>query len=327
MTAKAHLAKAANPAPAPPRGRSLQLPRPSRRSRTKGCWIKGGRRDRCCDRRGPGCSSASVPWPQPAAREEQAIQVTSVAENATAAERGATPPDIRSAAKVVAEKRASAIAPSKAAALPKPTTAAGRRLAARQKSSSDQHVAPAPVVAPARTPETPAPVPTKAPALVAGSPAPPTGRFFERNDVDVPPQIATRVEPKLPANLPARPDNDVVVVRVLVLEHRSSVPRQSASWVQARSLIGRGGRRGGHAVDVLASEETGRVRELLVQHRRPARQSELAFLPDLRFVGVCCPGFTSSTCFRDQPASEESSSIIERRRPHSGSAIITAHRS
>ena len=47
-------------------------------------------------------------------------------------------------------------------------------------------------------------------------PEPPTGRFFERNDVDQSPQVATRVEPQLPAHLAARAQNDVVVVRVLV---------------------------------------------------------------------------------------------------------------
>ena len=55
--------------------------------------------------------------------------------------------------------------------------------------------------------------------VVANSPrasAPPTGRFFERNDVDEPPQVATRVTPKLPANVPARLRNGTVVVRVLV---------------------------------------------------------------------------------------------------------------
>ena len=44
----------------------------------------------------------------------------------------------------------------------------------------------------------------------------PIGRFFEPSDVDESPQVATRVEPQLPGDLPVRPLNDVVVVRVLV---------------------------------------------------------------------------------------------------------------
>jgi len=139
-------------------------------------------------------------------------------ESVTAAESAATPSETRSAEKVVAENRAPEIAPSKAAppSKPKPPAAAGNRRAVRQEKSSDQRAAP--LVAPASTPavETPAPVSARPPAQVAEAPAAPIGRFFERSDVDEPPQIATRVEPQLPANLPARPKNDVVVVRVLV---------------------------------------------------------------------------------------------------------------
>lgn len=159
-------------------------------------------------------------WPPPAAREAQPVQATPAVEGVTAVERQATPPDTRSAANVVAENSAPAIAPAQAAARPKPGTAArGRgRGAVRQANSSDQRVVPA--VAPTPAPETPAPMPTRPPALVAAeSPrvlAPPTGRFFERSDVDESPQIATRVAPRLPANLPVRARNDIVVVRVLV---------------------------------------------------------------------------------------------------------------
>jgi hypothetical protein len=46
--------------------------------------------------------------------------------------------------------------------------------------------------------------------------APVTGRLFERSDVDELPKVATRVEPQLPANLPRRPRNDIVVIRLLV---------------------------------------------------------------------------------------------------------------
>jgi protein TonB len=58
------------------------------------------------------------------------------------------------------------------------------------------------------------------PALVAvtspGAAVAPTGRLFERKDVDQPPKVATRVAPKLPANVPAHLRNGTVVVRVLV---------------------------------------------------------------------------------------------------------------
>ncbi len=42
------------------------------------------------------------------------------------------------------------------------------------------------------------------------------GRIFAQNDVDQSPQIATRVAPQLPGDLPVRPPNDIVVLRVLV---------------------------------------------------------------------------------------------------------------
>jgi TonB family protein len=66
------------------------------------------------------------------------------------------------------------------------------------------------------------------PALTAEaprSPAVPTGRVFQQNDVDESAKIATRVEPQLPGDLPVRPPNDVVVVRVLVSQtgHPSQV--------------------------------------------------------------------------------------------------------
>jgi TonB family protein len=44
----------------------------------------------------------------------------------------------------------------------------------------------------------------------------PIGRLFEPGDVDEAPQVATRVEPQLPGDLPVGRLNDIVVVRVLV---------------------------------------------------------------------------------------------------------------
>ena len=211
LTAKTHLAKAANPAPVPKR--PIVTAPPQRQSRTT-VWIKAAALIVVAIGAAEGARRFGFHWPQQAAREGLPVQPAPAVESSTASHRGATPPDSSPVPTVVAENRASAVAPPKAVASPKPTTAAGRRRAVRQENVSDQQVAP--VVAPAPVPETPAPVATKPPALAAGDPAPPTGRFFERNDVDEPPQIASRVEPQLPANLPARPNNAVVVVRLLV---------------------------------------------------------------------------------------------------------------
>ena len=49
--------------------------------------------------------------------------------------------------------------------------------------------------------------------------APPAGRFFEPNNVDVPPTIATRIEPQLPPDLKGQSINDIVILRVLVSQN------------------------------------------------------------------------------------------------------------
>ena len=210
LTAKAHLAKAANPAPVPKR--PIAAAPPQRQGRTT-VWIKAAALIVVALGAAEGARRFGF-WPQQAAREGLPVQPAPVVESGTAGDRVATPPESSPVPKVVAENRASAVAPPKAAASPKPTTAAARRRPVRQENAPDKQAVP--VVAAASVPETPAPVATKPPALVAGEPAPPTGKFFERNDVDEPPQIATRIEPQLPANLPARTSNAVVVVRLLV---------------------------------------------------------------------------------------------------------------
>jgi hypothetical protein len=222
LTVKAHLARAANPAPVARRPivPIVSAP-PQRRSRTP-MLITAAAVIVVAIGAAEGARRLGFLWPPQAAREGQPVQAPPAVESVTAGQRQATPPDTRPVVKVVAENRASAIAPAPATApapaSPKPRTVAGRRAAVRQSNSSNQRVVP--VVAPAPVPEAPAPVPTRSPALVAAeSPralAPPTGRFFERNDVDELPKIATRVEPQLPANLPRRPSNDIVVVRLLV---------------------------------------------------------------------------------------------------------------
>jgi TonB family protein len=84
-----------------------------------------------------------------------------------------------------------------------------------------------------------------APAPAAASPkprtasprglAPSSGRLFERKDVDELPKVATRVEPRFPANLPRRPRNEIVVVRVLV----SRTGRPSRVSLLRGSTLGR----------------------------------------------------------------------------------------
>ena len=221
LTAKAHLARAANPAPvirrpivsAPP---IASVP-PQRRSGTT-VLITAAALIVVVIGAAEGARRLGFHWPPQAVREGQPVQAMPAVEGVTVAERRATPPETLSAAKVVAENRAPAVALVQAAAPPKPKTVAERRRTVRQAKSSVQQVVP--VVAPTPAPETPAPVPTKPAALMAAeSPratTPPSGRFFERNEVDESPRIATRVAPQIPANLRARARNDIAVVRVLV---------------------------------------------------------------------------------------------------------------
>ena len=149
------------------------------------------------------------------ARESQPEQPTAVADPVTVAERRATPAGTFSAAETTEKRREPAPAPPRAAARPKPTTSA--RLPSDQPNPSSRP-----------DPSTPSPaLEARAPADALPPPAPvaeprrsiareaPVGRFFEPNDVDQSPQVATRVEPRLPGDL-VRPLNDIVVVRVLV---------------------------------------------------------------------------------------------------------------
>ena len=176
----------------------------------------------------------SVRWlgiqraPQPA-REGPPDQPTPVAETVTVADRLAPQPDVHSAAETATKGRESIPAPTQAvaSARPKPATTSARPLvrtqveALRQPNPSTRQVAP--VLAPnlatealalVAAPAPPAPVAAEPPLSIA--PAAPIGRFFEPTDVDESPQVATRVEPQLPTDLPVRPLHDIVVVRVLV---------------------------------------------------------------------------------------------------------------
>ena len=156
LTAKTHLAKAANPAPVPKR--PVVAAPPQRQSRTT-VWLKAAALIVVAIGAAEGARRFGFQWPQQAAREGLPVQPAPAVESRTASHRGATPPDSSPVPTVVAENRASAVAPPKAVASPKPTTAAGRRRAVRQETLSEQQVAP--VVAPAPVPETPAPVATR----------------------------------------------------------------------------------------------------------------------------------------------------------------------
>jgi TonB family protein len=139
-------------------------------------------------------------YPQ-AVRDRQSAQLTPVAEGATATERRTTPPGTRSGTKGSTKGH------------PSSTTLPHAAVSARLKPTTQV----APVVAPSEATQAPAPVAAAletAESRQSIAAAAPTGRFFERKDVDESPQVATRVEPQVPADLPTR--KDVVVVRVLV---------------------------------------------------------------------------------------------------------------
>jgi TonB family protein len=179
----------------------------------------------------------SIPWPLHTARGGQPEQPSQVAEGVMAAEQHVTPPRTRAAAKAAGADASSTPQQAATSARPKSTTSAQRK-AVRDPNTSIQQVAPAS----ATQPPTPAAAPPH--ALVAAAEPPrsieptgPMGRFFEPSDVDESPRIATRVEPRLPADLPTRRLSDVVVVRVLVSQggqpFRVSLLRRSK---QGRSL-------------------------------------------------------------------------------------------
>lgn len=213
QTAKAHLAKAANPAPAVPKRAVVAAP-PQKRGGTS-VWIKAAALIVVVIGAAEGARRAGFQWPQQVIPEGAPVQSAPLVEPKTVADRETTPTSSAPVTQPIVENRAPAAVATKPAAAPKPTTAAAaRRRPVRQENPPEQRAAA--VVAPAPAVEPPAPVVTRAAAPVAAEPRPPTGRVFERSDVDEPPQIATRVEPKLPANLPARANNAVVVVRLLV---------------------------------------------------------------------------------------------------------------
>lgn len=81
------------------------------------------------------------------------------------------------------------------------------QVASSARSAATESSAPAP----------PPPVrPVAAEARPSAAPAEPAGKFFEPREVDESPAIATRVDPKLPADGLAGLRNDIVIVRLLV---------------------------------------------------------------------------------------------------------------
>ena len=212
LTAKAHLARAANPPPVI--RRPIVPPAPQTRSR-RPMWLAAGAVIVVAVGAATGARRLGFQWPVATAPEGQ-VQAMPAQEKAVTVERSAMPTIPDSAMKVPAATRASSAGPAQAAARRKPRTPAQQAAGARQTNVSNRQVAP--VVGSVPAAEIPAPVTRPpSPAVTAQrAPDPPTGRFFERTDVDQSPQVATRVEPQLPAKLSARAKNDVVVVRVLV---------------------------------------------------------------------------------------------------------------
>jgi TonB family protein len=174
-----------------------------------------------------------VTWPLGTTHEEQQEQLTPTE---TLAEVKVEPPpiEVRRPAPQPTPKPAPASKLTKASvqskAKAKPVSAARRSVSApvepvREASFKQVVAQPAPAAASA----SPAPAPVEARRPSASDA--PVGRFFEPTDVDRSPRVATRVEPRLPANLSRKPVNEVVIVRVLVSQsgrpHNVSLLRRS----------------------------------------------------------------------------------------------------
>jgi hypothetical protein len=220
QTAQAHLAKAANPTPVIRRPIVQVPPPPQRQSRIPMVMMAAAVIVGAIGA-AEGARRFGFDWSGRDVRETPPVEVTAAVESVTPPERRAmsrnTPPPARVVpeTKVVTANRASATPPSRSTAKPKAGTAAPQRAPVRQATPPVQQVAP--VVARAASPETPASAPARPPASESARPtAPPAGRFFESNDVDEPPRVASRVAPRLPANLPAGADKKIVIARVLV---------------------------------------------------------------------------------------------------------------
>jgi protein TonB len=86
---------------------------------------------------------------------------------------------------------------------------------ARPEPRREVASAPAPAIEPMAAAALPAPEPVAAPAPEPEPAAAPVGPFFETRQVNESPQVASRVEPRIPDEIQG-PVNDVVIIRVLV---------------------------------------------------------------------------------------------------------------
>jgi hypothetical protein len=205
QTAQAHLAKAANPAPAIRRPIVPVPPPPRRQSYAPKLMIAAAVIVGAIGA-AEGARRLGFDWTGQDVREAPPAQVTPSASNVVPAK-----------------------APSPAPAQPK-AGAIGKRASVRPANPPVQQSAP--VVARTPSPEIPASAQGMPQAAEsARPPAPITGRFYESNDVDEPPRIASRVAPRLPDNLPPGADKKIVVARVLVSQtghpHRVTLLRGS----------------------------------------------------------------------------------------------------
>jgi hypothetical protein len=157
--------------------------------------------------------------PPQTALEGQPEPPTPVDQKVTAVKRRATPRSTLSAAETTPKGREATLAPTQAVASDRPKRTTSAQPLGDQPNPSTPQVAS--VFAPSPATEARAPVVAPPPTAAAAESRSiarekPIGRFFEPTDVDESPQVATRVEPRLPGDLPLRPLNDIVVVRVLV---------------------------------------------------------------------------------------------------------------
>jgi TonB family protein len=147
------------------------------------------------------------------AREAQPAQPTPVLDKVTTVQRRTTPSATRTPAKAKE-------VPEEVAKIRRPTTTPAQAAASARSNPAKQGT---PAVASIPAAEAPrmATVPPPPVSMVAErresiAPVEPTGRLFERRDVDEPPQVATRIAPHVPADLRARSVGDIVIVHVLV---------------------------------------------------------------------------------------------------------------
>jgi hypothetical protein len=223
QTAQAHLAKAANPTPVVRRP-IVPVPPPQQPRSYAPMLMMAAAVIVGAIGAAEGARRLGFEWPGRAVREVPPVETTAAAvESVTPPEREAMSRETPSTPKAVPQTKV-----VRSAARPKADTAAAQRAPVRPANTSVQEAAP--VVARKASPEMPAPA--KAPAAEsARSSAPITGRLFESSDVDAPPRIASRVAPRLPANLPPGADQKIVVARVLVSRsghpHRVSLLRGS----------------------------------------------------------------------------------------------------